>query len=499
MDPRLRTFLIGSIAAGMAVWVGIAIANEEYLLATLAGTLCTAGVVAWIGGPIAEAWILAFLVFAYIIGNRGFAQVTPVGGMPLFFGELGLASSLALVTFRHAMQQELPWRRDWLNSLILLLLVLGAGRMVFDVRVYGVLALRDFAMIYYALFFFIAQSATAHDASRRLFATGLTVTFTLLPATSLLADIFPELFFRNLTVRGVPLILYKGDLLATFQFAGFFWLLPRGRFDWRWDWWRGLLAVLSLTLALYNVSRAGMMGLMVALLWLIFARWFRPLLVTTVLCGCGVVGAMLYSVMQEKDITQTRVYAIYEHVQSVVDFSGTMAYQNPDAEDSGDNNRFRLVWWKTIVNETLAGGPVFGLGFGHDIARGFVLAYDPLMEGDFTARSPHSILFTMFGRMGFIGLLVWLSIMVVMAREFLRFAGNVRHEHTPEIRELMVLIAMCWVVLVSACFGVVLEGPMGAIPFWVILGVAHGEIRRLTPSEPDPEAAAVPVFTANAV
>jgi hypothetical protein len=29
-----------------------------------------------------------------------------------------------------------------------------------------------------------------------------------------------------------------------------------------------------------------------------------------------------------------------------------------------------------------------------------------------------------------------------------------------------------WVILVSACFGVVLEGPMGAVVFWTILGLA---------------------------
>jgi CHASE3 domain sensor protein len=28
------------------------------------------------------------------------------------------------------------------------------------------------------------------------------------------------------------------------------------------------------------------------------------------------------------------------------------------------------------------------------------------------------------------------------------------------------------VILVSACFGVVLEGPMGAVVFWTILGLA---------------------------
>jgi hypothetical protein len=30
------------------------------------------------------------------------------------------------------------------------------------------------------------------------------------------------------------------------------------------------------------------------------------------------------------------------------------------------------------------------------------------------------------------------------------------------------------VILTSACFGVVLEGPMGAVVFWSVLGLANG-------------------------
>ena len=39
--------------------------------------------------------------------------------------------------------------------------------------------------------------------------------------------------------------------------------------------------------------------------------------------------------------------------------------------------------------------------------------------------------------------------------------------------EAMTLQAAVWVVMISACLGVVLEGPMGAIPFWIMLGLAH--------------------------
>ena len=36
-------------------------------------------------------------------------------------------------------------------------------------------------------------------------------------------------------------------------------------------------------------------------------------------------------------------------------------------------------------------------------------------------------------------------------------------------------------IRLSACFGVVLEGPMGAVVFWTILGLAHSQ----TAEEPE--------------
>ena len=45
-----------------------------------------------------------------------------------------------------------------------------------------------------------------------------------------------------------------------------------------------------------------------------------------------------------------------------------------------------------------------------------------------------------------------------------------------------------WIVLISASFGVVLEGPMGAVTFWVLLGIASAA----TLPEPAPAAEAAP-------
>jgi O-antigen ligase len=121
--------------------------------------------------------------------------------------------------------------------------------------------------------------------------------------------------------------------------------------------------------------------------------------------------------------------------------------------------------------------PVFGLGFGHDLARDFLMEYNPEIE-DFTARSPHSIVVSTIGRMGLAGLVAFLVFAgVLVVRTWRTF-------RSPDITRLQLgLWAAVWVILVSACFGVVLEGPMGAVVFWILLGMANAATTE--PTDPD--------------
>jgi O-antigen ligase len=473
MDPRLRTTLISLLACVLAVWIGISLAQEEHFIASVAALLSVWAVLSWTRGPLAEAWLLAFLVFGYVVGNRGFAQIRPVSGLPLFLSELGLGIVVSLVILRGAMSRFLPLRVDWLNGLLLLWLVLGAGRIAWDVRTHGFMALRDFATVYYVLYFFAAQALARHPSSNRLLHGSVLATFAVLPVIGLPGVFFPDFFVENLLIEGVPLIFYKGDLLATFLYMGYIILLPTGPFDWRRDGWRWLLAVVSLVLGLSLLSRAGMVGLLVAIAWQARAGRWRPARVLAGICAAALLGIVIVSLLQKKDFSQTRAYAVYEAVTSIADFSGTRGYRSDASGNKGDNNRFRLVWWRNVAEETLTTSPVFGLGFGADLARGFVQEYYPDTGDEFTARSPHNIFMTVLGRMGLTGVLVLLAFYVTQFRTTARTARAARTN--PAMQHALSLQSACWVLLVSACFGVVLEGPMGAIPFWIILGLANHE------------------------
>jgi O-antigen ligase len=83
---------------------------------------------------------------------------------------------------------------------------------------------------------------------------------------------------------------------------------------------------------------------------------------------------------------------------------------------------------------------------------------------------------TALGRMGLVGVAALLLIYLAQFRITLRTARAARQDSARQ--DALTLQAACWVVLVSSCFGVVLEGPMGAIPFWIMLGLAHHDATR---------------------
>jgi O-antigen ligase len=103
-------------------------------------------------------------------------------------------------------------------------------------------------------------------------------------------------------------------------------------------------------------------------------------------------------------------------------------------------------------------------------------------DDSFNVRSPHSIFFTMFGRLGFAGLLALLALSSAMVGEILEVTRNIRQDRRRLGRaDLAALgwLSVAWVVFISSWFGVVLEGPMGAVIFWSALGIGNAERIRL--------------------
>lgn len=485
---RARLF---AIAAGIAgVWLGFQLATGNF-----AGPGLCAGVLGLFLlsrlQPLPIGTLLLGLVTAgYIVGNRGFAQVM-VTNLPILPAEAMLAFGGMLLLIQSAWRRELPVRWDALHLALLVWIALGALRIAFDFRSYGFMAVRDFATVYYALFFFLGRELAREERGRRFFETIVMVSAVALLPLFFLYDRFASFFLEVLTWRGNPLIFYKGDLAGTCMGVGSVLFYVRSERQAR----RFNLAI-SLVLAagvLASGNRASMLGLVVATGWLAVRGHWRFAIAqainASVLSIAIVVGAALLHIPWEK----TPVFGLYERVISVFDPLGHRVYRGEETYNKGDNNIFRSVWWQAVIDETVEENPYVGLGFGRDLAERFVREYYPESSEEFTARSPHNILLTIFARMGAIGLLTFLIVCAFIAARTWRAVGLSLEAAAPWCAS--------WVILTSACFGVVLEGPMGAVVFWTMLGVADASLAAAS-AEADhasekPAAPALPSATAS--
>ncbi|ACB73581.1 O-antigen ligase family protein [Opitutus terrae] len=464
LSPLWRTRLVAVGAAVVAMCVGVAVANGNYFWPlVLAAAVALFAVAQWQSRPLTTL-LLCGLVFGYIVGNRGFAQLMPFPGVPLLPAEAVLLISGTLLLVQSAWRHELPIRRDVLNLLLLVWLAAGIVRVIFDFSEFRFVAIRDFATVYYTLFFFLAQDAARTIGARRAVMNTVLIGCVVLFGTHLVYERYPGFFFNTLTIGGSPLIAYKGDLVGTFLAVGsllfFLWFEQRQR------WW---LVAASLGFAAAVIAagnRAPMLGLAVVAAWLALGRRWR---FAALLGGSGLAAALIILAVAATTNTsweKTPLFGAYERVVSLVDPLGQRSYRSANTAMKGDNNLFRAVWWRAVATETVQENPYLGLGFGRDLADRFLREYYPEGSDEFTARSPHNILLTIFARMGALGLGLFVAAMAVVAVRTWRAIRAGPDAAAPW--------CAAWVILISACFGVVLEGPMGAVVFWTLLGLAHG-------------------------
>lgn len=465
MNPRAKVILTGTAAAVAAVLLGQRLAEGAYFWPGLVAIVALAGVLVRLVRLPLNVIALGVAVFGYIAGNRGFAQLMPLPGVPLLPAEAALLVAGGWWAAATALERRLPWAADTLNRLVLLWIVAGTARLCFGVREYGLLALRDYAMVYYAFFFFIAQHQARDDAARR-FLHGLMLAATVLALPGmLLTEAFPAFFYGQLTVNGSPLIYYKGDLGRIFVGVGsllLFYAARRRHRYWAWP----VSAVMFLYVA-SGENRAAMVGLLFALGLLLLARRWKYAALQGTVTAVAASATIALAVVFGNSWAEERLHGVADRLRSLADLQGLASYESEDSSNKGDNNRYRQIWWKNVVIDTWEGNPLFGLGFGHDLAKSFAQEFSPEGAEEFAARSPHSIVLSVFGRLGFIGLGLWLALCVVLLRE----TWNALHRGS-DVNRWAQWCAI-WVILIGATFGVVLEGPMGAVPFWTMLGLAH--------------------------
>lgn len=467
MDPKHRNGLIISGGTLVALVAGWQIANENLFLSGLIG----GGLLFWFGTLIfsvrPDALIAGLVLAGYLIGNRGFAQIS-IPTVPLLPGELTIGVGIGIAIWNAARKQRLPWRRDMLNFTLVAWLVFGAVRCAIDIRAYGLLAVRDFAILYYALFFFLAQGWWAEPRFRHWLSQCLSVGFAVGAPVFLAFNKWPEFFVSKFTLGGAPLVFMKSDVQAGLLTAGTFWFLHRYASTRRFPWL--LLSAINILGVVFANNRAGLVALCSCCLWLLVCRdWkmFRPI---AALAAIGIFCLVSTPLITQTPWKQGLAYRFYETATSITDLSGTQSLESADLNDKPDNNLFRLTWWRSVAEETWFEDRWIGLGFGYNLSDKFVRVYYAEGGEDFSARSPHNYPLTVLGRTGLVGLILLAGCLTIIAVRTWRAGRGAARSGIPS--ERFALLVGAWGIFVSACFGVVLEGPMGAAIFWTLLGMA---------------------------
>jgi hypothetical protein len=353
---------------------------------------------------------------------------------------------------------------------------LGAVLAAFSLPRWKLDALRDSAIWYYGIFFFIGLALTTREAIadrfwlliRRIWIISLVWNVADICSRHQLSHSGPIIPWR-----GVP-VLFNATHEAGQNLALGSLIVLCTTTLYRRPFLRSFLAlVAALGLALFVISdgrgmRLGFAAALLTMLLLSFGARRRPNFnerLITLMAGALPLVALAALIFSGQVM----------RLSSLDRFAGVDP-SNPD----GTAN-WRLIWWQNLYDHVMETNPAVGIGFGQSLH-----IYNPLLESDdeeFVVRSPHNFNVTVFTRMGFSGLCLWAGVLIIGVGGLSTcvFRGTVRgHLYTEERRdELAFWTTMLVCTVVNSSFGVLMEGPVLGIWFWFALGFATG--RSLTP------------------
>lgn len=444
---------------------------------------------------------LAGLLTGYMFLGRGFARI-PVG--PVYLGEVVLLLGIAAVVIARP-----PIRLHWIHALLAIFMVWGAVRTIPYVPTYGLESLREATLWGYALFGIVISLLAGPRILRATAGWYGRVVPVFVWWVPVAWWIFGNLGDNLPRAPGaeIPILFFKNqDMAVHLTGAAAFVILGLVQ----WPLIRQLLVMTPLVFGLYvtwSYSRGAMVAAVGGLLgtfvlrprpsaWAVMpiavvlvaafvfvnpAGYARPVEISTptpvASLAPGVtprpVPAETPLVPPPEDGRDTTVDQLGENISSL--FGGS------SDENLSGTMRFRLAWWREIVDYTVF-GPYFWLGKGY----GINLADDDGFQGtDLAVRAPHNSHLSVLARSGVPGLAMWLALQLGFGVTLFLAILHARRGGRTLLAGLGAWALVYWVVIMAnTSFDPYIEGPQGGIWFWSIFGLGLAIIRVVREPEP---------------
>jgi hypothetical protein len=416
--------------------------------------------------------LLGPLLVGYLLFDQAFAYIH-LPGTPLYVGEIvlvvGSLGVLAATGYLRVVIRDEP-----ILALLGAFFVWGFIQFLPGLRIYGISAVRDFALVYYCLFAFLTVALLARSPDRL---EHWVTNFSRLAPWLLLwlpmgTGLEAALAVHALRVpfTTVSVLAHKPGNAATAAMIilGSLWLFPgrrstRSRAVW------SILALLVLALAGCQ-NRGGLLGATAgAAVGLVFMRNRLRLFaqaVAVIAAGLAIAAQLSLSIPASAAGGQSRAFSASELLSNVLSIAGVKTSGNQAGTVAGRDQLWSLVYHKQVTDRLLIRGGGFGPNLAADVG-----VKDAATRTD-ALRSPHNSHLDILARMGLVGLGLWLALWLAfywrMAVGCLRLARRGLYiRHQVAVLCLMVTTG----ILVSSYFDPQLEGAQVAAIMWTAFGV----------------------------
>ena len=405
-------------------------------------------------------WV--FILLGYGVIGRGFANL---GFAPFYVGEIVLSVGLLAMLRSGSLGKLFTFPvSKMLGAFVVWSLLMTLPQ----IPEYGVFALRDGALWGYSLFGLIVASMMVSSPAvfRWILLRYRTFCVVFLALAWLMFVVMTSEVAKGFKLPGSSVDFFEskgGDLLV--HLSGIAAFIAVGMSRQRWIF----VPLLLFNLAILLISkRAGMLAFGAAFILLLVLNPPKMKL-SAIVFACMFSTTAILLINPKIDLGHGRIISVEQLTDNVVS-----TFDNSASSTLETTKSWRLDWWSDIIGYTFGGRHfLFGKGYGINLATDD--GYQVL--GDDALRSPHNAHMNVLARSGVVGFGLWLAVHLTWFFSLFKACIEARRRSMPNWHGIFAFLLAYWsAFMVNASFDVFLEGPMGGIWLWSVIGFGIGAL-----------------------